>query len=78
MNDIQKGDTAILNWLLFLILVTWYIWVASNHIPAKFYEPLSVDSWFVMLCVKIQMLAVVMSNFILFDFIVKLHAERQT
>jgi len=28
--------------------------VATSHIPAKFYEPFSVGSWFVMLCVKIQ------------------------
>jgi len=28
--------------------------VATNHIPAKFYEPFSVGSWFVMFCVKIQ------------------------
>jgi len=28
--------------------------VATNYIPAKFYEPFSVGSWFVMLCVKIQ------------------------
>jgi len=47
--------TAILNLLLFSILVTWFIFSSNyNHIPAKFYEPFSVGSWFVMLCVKIQ------------------------